>query len=129
MQQILSNRAVQKRKLDAEQLVYFAGDVMRIKTSDGCPNGCPFCYEPTSRVFWELPEITENKVQVLDMNFLARKDILAFLESFPEKFDGRKIKYEAVCGFDYRLMNYWIAETLKKKEFYNAEDRMGWLIF
>jgi len=84
---------------------------MKIQLTKGCPNNCEYCYEPKEIEQFELPEINEKEVQILDMNFLANPDHIKILNALP------KANYELVCGFDYRLLTQEIANLFFKKGF------------
>ena len=90
----------------------------RIKFTDGCPNNCPYCYEPTEIKVYDPSIPPADSVQILDMNFLANPNALKILESLPKK------KYELICGIDYRLLTLKIAKLLKYKGF--IKIRWAW---
>lgn len=59
------------------------------------------------------------------MNPLYPKDeMLNKLDDLPEKLDNKKIEYEAICGFDYRVLDEEIVELLQRKNFVNP--RIAW---
>lgn len=87
--------------------------VQRFETSRGCPNYCEYCYEPTKLEVFELPEVTEKRVQILDMNFLWQPNVIDRIKSLRK----RGTHYELVCGIDYRLLTHEIATELKKSMF------------
>lgn len=91
-----------------------------IKFTDGCPNGCAFCYEKKDMVFYD-PEIPVGEdIQVLDMNFLANprfRHIARFLG-----FKSKSV--ELVCGIDYRRLDQSVANLLYNCGFKNI--RWAW---
>ncbi len=111
-----------KSSIKGPQTNYIHNGIQRIETSRGCPNLCPYCYEPDRLVvFDEIPEITTKNVQILDMNFLwrdhSRPDSEKKVLSCVKELGKTKAKFELVCGLDYRLMSLDIAKALKKARF------------
>jgi hypothetical protein len=93
--------------------------VQKVKLTDGCPNGCSFCYEPKKEpFFYPIPAFTGDYIQILDMNFLSNPDALKILKELPKK------TYEFVCGVDYRRMTQEIADLMKQKGFIKV--RWAW---
>lgn len=93
--------------------------MMKVKFTDGCPNGCEYCYEPKKeRKYYPVLNFEDHEIQILDMNFLSNPNYLEILKSLP------KGKYELVCGFDYRRFNQEIADLFKKKGF--VKLRWAW---
>ena len=59
------------------------------------------------------------------MNPLARKDIMAVLHDLgSRKVEGKTIKYEFVCGIDFRFLTQEIADLMKKYHF--IRPRIAW---
>lgn len=98
-----------------------------VRISQGCPNHCPFCYEPQEMEWFGVPDIVRNDVHIMDMNLLA----------FPQAYDtiwelgirrvlGRIIRYTLVCGIDYRFLNDRIASSLKESRFYDVRIAWDW---
>ena len=107
------------------QCVKINGEVQRIELHRGCPYAHEYCYEPTENVDFPIPKIERNYVQILDMNFLGRKDILETLDQLSRiRVKGRVVHYEAVCGFDYRVLTPEIVNALKKARF--KRIRLSW---
>lgn len=94
--------------------------IQKIKFTDGCPNGCKYCYEPKKEIKYYNPIWlkTNELVQITDMNFLSNPDHLKILKSLP------KGKYEFVCGIDYRRLTQEIADLMKEKGFIKV--RWAW---
>lgn len=91
-----------------------------IKFTDGCPNGCKYCYEPKVTPKYYTPEIpiTKELIQISDMNFLSNPDALRILAELPKQ------KYEFICGLDYRRLTPDICQLLKEKGF--VKIRWAW---
>lgn len=96
-----------------------------IRISQGCPNNCPFCYEPPEETIFERPLIIRNTVKIMDMNLLSKPqalDIIRILGN--EKVDRRVVIYELVCGIDYRYLTKEMALALRLSRFKNI--RLAW---
>jgi len=101
------------------------GKIQRIETHRGCPWQHEYCYEPAEMTDFPIPTIVRNQVQILDMNFLCRENVLETIKHFGNvKVKGKVVYYEAVCGFDYRFLTQEIANALKKARFVNP--RLAW---
>lgn len=96
-----------------------------IRLSEGCPNGCPFCYEPKKYKTFKIPKIVRNKVKIMDMNLLCKDEALSIILSLGEKrVDKKVIHYELICGIDYRYLNQDMAILLHNNRFKNI--RLAW---
>ena len=97
-----------------------------IRITEGCPHNCPYCYEPTEIKVFEVPEIIRNKVKIMDMNMLVpKKKPIQILKQLPIKLNGSGIvKYEFICGIDYRFITKEVSEELKKHHF--ERIRLAW---
>lgn len=95
--------------------------VQKITLTDGCPNGCVYCYAPKTEIkYYPMPKITDKEVQILDMNFLSNPD-----RDFHIEFLGNNAKsIELVCGIDYRLLTQEIANRLHINHF--TKIRWAW---
>jgi len=103
------------------------GNIQRIELHRGCPwaDIHDFCYEPLESTDFPIPEITKHQVQILDMNFLARYDALEVIRKLKGvRLDGKVIKYEFICGIDYRFLTQKIADALKSARF--TRPRIAW---
>ena len=101
------------------------GKTQRIETHRGCLWQHQYCYEPKEMTDFPIPQIVRNQVQVLDMNFLFRKNVLETITDLGNKrVNGKVVYYEAVCGFDFRLLTQQIADALKKARF--VKPRLAW---
>ena len=90
-----------------------------IKFTDGCPNGCNFCYEPKEIKTYD-PKIPEDKdIQISDMNFLANPNAIKILQELPL---GKT--YELICGIDWRILTEEICTQLKQNNF--IKIRWAW---
>jgi hypothetical protein len=116
------------------QYNYVKGDKQRIELHRGCPwskglqHGVEYggyCYEPSIYEDFPIPELVKNHVEILDMNLLARHDVLSIIKELSLKLvDGKVVYYEAVCGFDFRFLTQEIAEWLKLARF--VRPRLAW---
>jgi len=96
-----------------------------IRISEGCPNQCPYCAEPSKIKWFGVPEITSNKVRLVDMNLLCKQQALETIKEFGEKLVNDKvIYYELTCGIDFRFFNYEFAKALKNSRF--KRIRIAW---
>lgn len=96
-----------------------------IRISQGCPNQCPFCYEPKEEIVFGIPEIIRNKVKIMDMNLLSKPNAYEIINELGrKKVNGKVVYYELVCGIDYRFLTTEIAQVLKKSRFKNI--RLAW---
>ena len=96
-----------------------------IRISQGCPNHCPFCYEPSEQKLFQTPVIKRNKVKIMDMNLLAQKNAFYVIEQLGTiKVNKKVVHYELVCGIDHRFLTPLLAEVLKKSRF--KKIRMAW---
>jgi hypothetical protein len=99
--------------------------VQYIRITDGCPNGCEFCYCPGEKVFHGIPEIRSNQVKILDMNFLSFNEDGHLIEELGEKrYNEKVVHYELVCGVDWLYLTFANAKLLKKNRF--EKIRFAW---
>jgi hypothetical protein len=103
----------------------FNNDEQYIRISEGCPNGCPFCYEPIEEKLFEIPEISRNIVKIMDMNLLSKPKALEIILEFGRKRAYEKVVYyELICGIDWRFLTQPIADALRKSRF--QKIRIAW---
>ena len=96
-----------------------------IRISQGCPNHCPFCYEPPKMEWLGVPEIVRNEVHIMDMNFLSFSQAVDTVQELAAKRVGnRVVRYTLVCGVDHRFLSDRIAVALKESRFYDI--RLAW---
>ena len=96
-----------------------------IRISEGCPNNCPYCYEPTELKLFPIPEIVRNKVKIMDMNLIAKPEALRIIRDLGNKrVNGKVIYYELICGIDYRFMTQELAAALHANRFQHI--RLAW---
>jgi len=101
------------------------GDKQRIELHRGCPHQHEYCYEPKENIDFPIPKIVRNYVQILDMNFLGRKNLMETLGHLREvRVNGKVVQYEAVCGFDFRVLTEELVAALKKTRF--QKPRLAW---
>lgn len=107
------------------QYIKVKGDIQRIELHRGCPHNHEYCYEPTKNIDFPIPQLVRNYVQILDMNPLGRKNFLVTLEELREKrVNGKVVHYEAVCGFDFRVLTQELVDALKRTRF--KRIRLAW---
>ena len=96
-----------------------------IRLSQGCPNHCDFCYEPSERMVFPIPQIERNLVKIMDMNLLSQEYALdIILQLGHQKVNNKVVHYELVCGIDHRFLTPLLAEALKKSRFHKI--RLAW---
>lgn len=96
-----------------------------IRISQGCLNGCAFCYEPPEEILFPIPMIERNIVKIMDMNLLSKPEALDVITELANWRVNRKvIYYELVCGIDYRFLSETIAGMLKQSRF--KRMRLAW---
>lgn len=96
-----------------------------VRLTEGCPHNCPFCYEPTEIKVFEIPEIVRNKVKIMDMNLLCKKEALTIIKTLGrKKVKGKVVHYELICGIDHRFLTQEIADALKTARF--RRMRLAW---
>jgi len=96
-----------------------------IRISEGCPNGCSYCYEPKKEVVYDMPEIVRRDVKIMDMNLISKPGVIDIIRELGQKrIDNKVVYYELVCGVDYRFMNQEKSDALKASRFKNI--RIGW---
>lgn len=107
------------------QYNYVKGARQRIELHRGCPHQHEYCYEPKINEDFPIPQLVKNYVEILDMNLLARKDCLEVIRELGcIKVNKKHVKYEAVCGFDFRFLNFEIAQALREASF--IKPRLAW---
>jgi len=96
-----------------------------VRITEGCPHDCPFCHEPTEIKIFEVPNIVRNKVKIMDMNLLCKKEALEILQELGEKrVNNKVVYYELICGIDHRFLTREIAYALKESRF--RKIRLAW---
>lgn len=101
------------------------GQEQRIRITEGCPNNCPQCYEPTEIKIFGIPEIVRNKVSISDMNLLCKPEALGLIEELGKKrVNGKIIEYELICGIDHRFLTQELANALYQNRF--RKIRLAW---
>ncbi len=96
-----------------------------IRISQGCPNKCPFCYEPSKEVMFPIPTIERRRVKIMDMNLLSKPEALHIITNLAKaRVNNRVVYYELVCGIDYRFLTQIIGGMLKQSRF--KRIRLAW---
>ena len=92
-----------------------------IKTSEGCPYSCPFCFNGKNDFKeFEIPIIKSNKVIIHDDAFLSRKNVYDdIIDLGSDKVNGKVIYYELTQGINLKDLNQNIANVLKENRFVN----------
>ena len=103
----------------------FDDDEQWIRITQGCPNGCQFCYEPKEKVLFGIPEIVRNDVHIMDMNLLSFPEALDIIRELGYKMvNDKNVGYTLVCGLDHRFLTKEIAFALHDANFYSI--RIAW---
>lgn len=121
MQQRLAD---QKVKYHSEPYNKVKDGEQWIRITDGCPHNCPYCYCPILKKFFGVPEIRANKVKIMDMNLLSSALALGIINELPNRFKGKVVHYNLICGIDHKFFNNEIAVALKEKGFISI--RLAW---
>lgn len=96
-----------------------------IRITEGCPNNCPYCYEPQEIKVFGIPEIVRRSVKIMDMNLLCKPESLSIINELGSKrVDGKVVYYELVCGIDWRFLNQELANALHNNRF--KKIRLAW---
>ena len=100
-------------------------DYQVTKLSKGCPYNCPYCFSDEFETMNRPVGFNRNRVLLVDENMLAHPNIIIMLENFNKKrINGKVIHFEAVCGFDIRLLDINKAFALKYARF--IKPRIAW---
>ena len=100
-------------------------DYQVTKLSRGCPYNCPYCFSDDFKTVTPPNAFNRNRVLLVDENLLAHPNIVGMLENFSKaRVDSKVIYFEAVCGFDVRLLDFDTAVALKSARF--QKPRIAW---
>jgi len=100
-------------------------DYQVTKLSTGCPHNCPYCFSDDFKIVRPPVPFNRNRVLLVDENILAHPDIVSMLENFSKmRVGGKVIYFEAICGFDFRLLDLDKAFALKRARF--IKPRIAW---
>ncbi len=103
------------------------GDQQQIRITEGCPNNCPYCYEPQEYKVFGIPKIERNKVRISDMNILCKKEALEIIKDLGDiKVNDKVVYYELICGIDYRFLTQELANALKESRFIKIRFAWDW---
>lgn len=91
-----------------------------IRITEGCPNQCPYCYEPLKFQNFGIPEIRRKKVKIMDMNLICKPEALSIIN----RLGKSKAEFELICGIDYRFLTQEIADALHYNRF--KRPRVAW---
>jgi hypothetical protein len=101
------------------------GKEQRIRITEGCPNNCPQCYEPTEIKIFKIPPIVRNKVSISDMNLLCKPEALTLIRVLGcQRVNDKVVTYELICGIDHRFLTQEIADELHNNRF--IKIRLAW---
>lgn len=101
------------------------GKSQAIRITEGCPNQCPYCYEPAEIKVFGVPEIVKNHVLIYDMNLLCKPKAMEILKELAGKrVNNKPVNYELICGVDFRYLTKEIAIQLKKTRI--KKIRLAW---
>lgn len=100
-------------------------DYQVTKLSKGCPHNCSYCFSDDFETINRPVGFNRNRVLLVDENILAHPDLITMLENFNKKrVNGKVIHFEAICGFDIRLLDVDKAFALKYARF--IKPRIAW---
>lgn len=100
-------------------------DYQVTKLSKGCPHNCQYCFSENFKPVNMPVGFNRNRVLFVDENILAHPDLITMLENFNKKrVNGKVIYFEAICGFDIRLLDIDKAFALKYSRF--IKPRIAW---
>lgn len=89
------------------------GDKQAIRITEGCVWNCPNCHEPTELKVFGIPTIERNEVLIFDMNLLCKAQALQIVKDLGQiRVNSKPVRYEFVCGLDYRFMTQELANAL-----------------
>jgi len=101
------------------------GDKQAIRITEGCIWNCPWCYEPTEIKVFGIPKIVRNDILIYDMNLLCKSQALQIIEDLGKvRVNDKVVKYQLVCGIDYRFLTQKIADALHQNRF--KRIRLAW---
>jgi len=96
-----------------------------IRITEGCPNNCPYCYEPKEIKVFDIPEIIRNDVKVMDMNLLCKSEAVSIIEHLgSQKVNNKVVYYSLICGIDWRFLTQELADALHRNRF--GKIRLAW---
>ena len=97
------------------------GKKQAIRLSEGCVWNCPNCHEGTEIKLFDLPKFERNEILIFDMNLLCKPQALQIIKDLGDlTVNGKHLRYELVCGADYRFMSQAIANALYHSRFENV---------
>jgi len=96
-----------------------------IRITEGCPNNCPYCYEPQEIKVFDIPEIVRNDVKIMDMNLLCKPQAIDIIKELGDKkVDKKVVYYSLICGIDWRFLTQELADALHQNRF--KKIRFAW---
>jgi len=102
-----------------------------IRITEGCPNGCEFCRETFENgrdpIYYDIPKIEKNIVKIIDMNLIYKPKAIEIMDSLGlRKVNNKVVRYELLCGIDYRFLTQEISDCLHKNRFDNIRIAWDW---
>lgn len=121
-----------QKRLGSPQLKYSYGAYNKfnekeqwVRITEGCPNQCPYCYEPEEFKIFGIPKIVRNDVKIMDMNLLCKKEAMSILKELAKRrVNGKVVNYHLICGIDYRFLTQELANQLKATRI--KKIRLAW---
>ena len=97
------------------------GNKQAIRLTEGCVWNCPNCHEGTEIKIFGVPKIERNEVLIFDMNLLCKNKALLLINMLKDqRVNDKPVRYELVCGADYRFMTQELANALYQSRFSNV---------
>lgn len=97
------------------------GEKQAIRLSEGCVWNCPNCHEGIEIKLFDIPKFEKTEILIFDMNLLCKQQALQIIKDLGDiTVNGKHLRYELVCGADYRFMTQEIANALFTSRFENV---------
>ncbi len=117
-QRLIKQESVLKKPYSLGPYNRIKGKKQAIRLTEGCIWNCPNCHEPTEIRLFPLPKIERNEVLIFDMNLACKPQSLQIIRDLGNiTVNNKHVRYELVCGVDYRFMSPQLAEALYKSRF------------
>jgi hypothetical protein len=128
IQKRLAPLEIQRERPDYPQVDYIdKNGVQWIELNRGCLRRCPFCWADPNYKTFSIPEIRSNKVQIIGENILYDPNIFTKLYELAHIRYNKRVVYYGLCnGFDYRLVNSYVARRASKARIGNINNKGNW---